>query len=162
YVGADGGLGTCKYTLLIVSRGVRDLLGGFFAGSYVVTFNFGPNVAAGVAMLFGIHSLVLCVVVWVLLGDVLFIWSLFEIANVVAVAVIGLSIELIFPGMMSGTRMRVSDYHAANTIGMQMAATGVGMAAIPALMGALARQFSLEVIPVCLLAVYAGLLAAYM
>ena len=29
-------------------------------------------------------------------------------------------------------------------------------------MGALARQFSLELIPVCLLAVYAGLLAAYM
>ena len=31
-------------------------------------------------------------------------------------------------------------HYAANTIGMQMAATGLGMAAIPGLMGVLARQ----------------------
>jgi hypothetical protein len=44
---------------------------------------------------------------------------------------------------------------------MQMAATGFGAAVIPSLMGVLARQSSLEVIPVCLLAVYAGLLVVY-
>jgi hypothetical protein len=43
-----------------------------------------------------------------------------------------------------------------------MAATGLGTAVIPSLMGVLARQISLEVIPVCLLAVYAGLVAVYL
>ncbi|SRR5690554_483794 len=162
YVGAEGGLGTWTYTLLTESRGVKETLAGFFAGSYWFTFTIGRIVAGVVAARLGIHRLVLGGIVGALLGAGLLIWNPSEIANVVAVAVIGLSIAPIFPGMMSGTRRRVSDYHAANTIGMQMAATGVGMAAIPALMGALARQFSLEVIPVCLLAVYAGLLAAYM
>jgi fucose permease len=80
---------------------------------------------------------------------------------VLAVTVIGLSIAPIFPAMMSGTRTRVGDRYAANTIGMQMAATGFGTVVIPGLMGVLARQISLEVIPVCLLAVYAGLFGFY-
>jgi hypothetical protein len=36
------------------------------------------------------------------------------------------------------------------------------MALIPSLMGVLAQQISLEVIPLCLLAVYAGLLGLYL
>ena len=42
-----------------------------------------------------------------------------------------------------------------------MAATGFGMAVIPSLMGVLARRLSLEVIPICLLVVYASLLGVY-
>jgi hypothetical protein len=45
---------------------------------------------------------------------------------------------------------------------MQMAATGLGIAVIPSLMGVFARQISLEVIPVCLLTVYAALFGLYM
>lgn len=162
YVGAEGGLGTWTYTLLTESRGVNETLAGFFAGSYWFTFTIGRIVAGVFAQRVGLNRLVLGGLVGALLGSVLLIWNPSETANVVAVAIIGLSIAPIFPGMMSGTRRRVDVSHAANTIGMQMAATGVGMAAIPALMGALARQFSLEAIPVCLLAVYAALLAAYL
>jgi fucose permease len=56
----------------------------------------------------------------------------------------------------------VGDYFAANTIGMEMTATGLGTAVIPSLMGVLARQISLEVIPIILLIVYAVLLAIYL
>ena len=56
----------------------------------------------------------------------------------------------------------MAEYFAANTIGMQMAAAGLGTAIIPGLMGVFARQISLEIIPVCLLAVYAGLLGLYL
>jgi hypothetical protein len=45
---------------------------------------------------------------------------------------------------------------------MQMAATGLGTAVIPGLMGVFARQVSLEIIPVCLLVVYAALFGCYM
>jgi fucose permease len=82
-------------------------------------------------------------------------------SNVIAVAVIGLSIAPIFPAMMSGTSARVGDHYAANTIGMQMAATGFGTVVIPTLMGMLARQISLETIPVVLLVVYGGLFGFY-
>jgi fucose permease len=114
-----------------------------------------------IAQRMGVNKLVLGGLVGALLGAALLTWNPSEIANVVAVAVIGLSIAPIFPAMMSGTRTRVGDRHAANTIGMQMTATGFGTAVIPSLMGVLASQISLEVIPVCLLAVYAGLFGFY-
>ncbi len=162
YVGAETALGTWTYTLLTESRGVAHALAGFFAGSYWFTFTIGRIAAGVVARQVGVNRLVLGGLVGALLGSILLIWNPSQFANVVAVAIIGLAIAPIFPAMMSGTRTRVGDNFAANTIGMQMAATGLGIAVIPSLMGVLARQISLEIIPVCLLAVYAGLLGAYL
>lgn len=162
YVGAEGGLGTWTYTLLVESRGVDKTLAGFFAGSYWFTFTIGRILAGTVARRVGVNKLVLDGLAGALLGTGLLIWNPTEWSNVLAVAVIGLAIAPIFPAMMSGTRLRVGDHDAANTIGMQMAATGLGTAVIPGLMGVLARQVSLEAIPVFLLAVYAGLLGFYL
>jgi fucose permease len=162
YVGAEGALGLWTYTLLTESRGVDQTLAGFFAGSYWLTFTIGRVAAGLMARRVGVNSLVLGGLVGALLGTGLLLWNPSELANVLAVAIIGLSIAPIFPAMMSGTRARVGDHNAANTIGMQMTATGFGAAVIPGLMGVLARQVSLEIIPLCLLAVYAGLLAFYL
>ncbi len=161
YVGAETALGTWTYTLLTESRGVDKALAGFFAGSYWFTFTIGRIVAGVVTKRVGANRLVLGGLVGALLGAGLLIWNPSEIANVVAVGIIGLAIAPIFPAMMSGTKTRVGDHDAANTIGMQMAATGFGIAVIPSVMGVLARRLSLEVIPVCLLVVYASLLGVF-
>ena len=162
YTGAESSLGTWTYTLLTESRGVNLTLAGFLAGSYWFTFTIGRIVAGMFARRVGVNKLVLGGLAGALLGAALLVWNPSITANVVAVALIGLSIAPIFPAMMSGTPMRVGNHYAANTIGMQIAATGFGTAVIPSLMGVLARQISLEVIPVCLLAVYAGLLGFYL
>jgi len=162
YVGAETAMGTWIYTLLTESRGVSEKLAGFFAGSYWFTFTIGRIVAGLFARRMGVNKLVISGILGALLGAGLLIWNPSVLVNVLAVAIIGLSIAPIFPAMMSGTRVRVGDYYAANTIGMQMTATGFGTAVIPGLMGVLARRLSLEVIPISLLAVYAGLLAAYL
>lgn len=162
YVGAEASLGIWTYTLLTESRGVDLTLAGFFAGSYWLTFTIGRMIAGLIASRLGVNKLVLYGLVGALLGVGLLIWNPSEIANVVAVGVIGVSIAPIFPAMMSGTRTRVGDAHAANTIGMQMTATGLGTAVIPSLMGVLARQVSLEIIPFLLLVVYVGLLGVYL
>ncbi len=161
YVGAESGLGIWTYTLLTESRGVDLTLAGFFAGSYWLTFTIGRIIAGMFASRVGVNRLVLGGLVGALLGSILLVWNPSEISNVIAVAVIGLSIAPIFPAMMSGTSARVGDHYAANTIGMQMAATGFGTVVIPTAMGMLARQISLETIPVCLLVVYAGLFGFY-
>lgn len=161
YVGAESGLGTWTYSLLTESRGVDKTLAGFFAGSYWFTFTIGRIAAGTVASRVGVNKLVLGGLVGALLGAGLLAWNPSEMANVFAVAIIGLSIAPIFPAMMSGTSTRVGDHYAANTIGMQMAATGFGTAIIPSLMGVLARRISLEIIPICLLVVYAVLLGFY-
>jgi fucose permease len=162
YVGAESGLGIWTYTLLTESRGVDLTLAGFFAGSYWLTFTIGRIIAGMFASRVGVNKLVIGGLTGALLGSVLLIWNPSEISNVIAVAIIGLSIAPIFPAMMSGTSARVGDHFAANTIGMQMASTGFGMVVIPTLMGMLARQVSLEIIPLCLLVVYAGLFGFYL
>src|SRR5512139_3193425 len=161
YVGAEGGLGTWTYTLLTESRGVDVTLAGFFAGSYWFTFTIGRITAGMFANRVGVNRLVLGGLIGALVGAGLLVWNPSQISNVLAVAVIGFSIAPIFPAMISGTRARVGEHYAANTIGMQMTMTGFGAAIIPSLMGVLARQISLEIIPVFLLVVYAGLFGCY-
>lgn len=51
----------------------------------------------------GVNKLVLGRLVRALLGSGLLVWNPFEMANVLAVATIGLAIVPIFPAMMSGT-----------------------------------------------------------
>jgi fucose permease len=162
YVGAEATLGTWTYTLLTESRGIDLTLAGFWAGSYWATFTVGRVVAGLFAKRAGVNLLVTGGLTGALLGAVLLVWNPSEAINLLAVVLIGFSIAPIFPAMMSGTSQRVGTHFAANTIGMQMAATGLGTAVIPSLMGIFARQISLEVIPICLLIVYIGLFGLYM
>jgi len=161
YVGAEGGLGTWTYSLLTESRGVDPTAAGFLAGSYWATFTIGRTAAGLFARRAGVNRLVIGGLVGAALGAVLLVWNPSQFANLLAVALIGFSIAPIFPGMMSGTSQRVGDRDAANTIGMQMAAAGLGTAIIPGLMGVLARRVSLEAIPIFLVMIYVVMLGVY-
>ena len=161
YVGCEAALGTWIYTLLTESRGIDPAVAGFWAGSYWATFTVGRIVAGLFAKRTGVNLLVTGGLIGALIGTILLIWNPSDTFNLLAVAVIGFSIAPIFPAMMSGTSTRVGDHYAVNTIGMQMAATGLGTAVIPGLMGVFAHQISLEIIPVFLLAVYVGLFGLY-
>jgi fucose permease len=162
YVGAESGLGIWAYSLLTEARGVDAAIAGFFTGSYWLTFTLGRIAAGIVARRIGPDKLVIGGLAGAIIGAVLLAWNPFVMANVAAVAIIGISIAPIFPALTSGTRARVGDRYAANTIGMQMAVAGFGTAIIPSFMGVLARRVSLEVIPLCLLAVYAALLGVFL
>ncbi len=162
YVGGEAALGTWIYTLLTESRGIDPTVAGFWAGSYWATFTIGRVVAGLFAKRAGVNLLVTGGLLGALLGAVLLVWNPSQAINLLAVGLIGFSIAPIFPAMMSGTSQRVGEHFAANTIGMQMAATGLGTALIPGLMGVFAQKISLEIIPVCLLIVYAGLFGLYM
>ena len=162
YVGAEGALGTWIYTLLTESRGIDPTLAGFWAGSYWATFTVGRVIAGLFANRIGINKLVIGGLLGALIGAVLLVWNPSSAVNLLAVAIIGFSIAPIFPAMMFGTSKRVGEHFAANTIGMQMTATGLGTAVIPGVMGVVAKQVSLETIPLILLGVYAGLLGVYL
>ncbi|HSH01789.1 MAG TPA: MFS transporter [Anaerolineae bacterium] len=161
YVGAETALGTWVYTLLTESRQVETTIAGIFTGSYWFTFTIGRITAGIFASRLGSHKLVIGGLFGALFGTFLLIWNPTPISNVIAVAIIGFFIAPIFPAMMSGTRYRVGPRYAANTIGMQVAATGFGTAIIPTLMGTLARYLSLEAIPISLLFVYTSLILTY-
>lgn len=161
YVGVEVSFGTWTYSLLTESRGISPALAGLFTGSYWATFTIGRIVAGLYAKRAGVHLIVQGSVVAALLGAVLLAWNPSTAANLVAVGLIGYAIAPIFPALMSGTSQRVGVHFAANTIGMQMAASGLGTALIPSLLGVLARHFSLEIIPICLVVVFLGLFGFY-
>jgi fucose permease len=161
YTGAEASLGVWTYSLLTEARGVPPETAGLWAGSYWATFTIGRVLAGLYAKRLGIHSLVQGGLSGAILGAALLWWNPFSAASVVGVALIGFSIAPIFPSLVSGTSQRVDEHDAANTIGMQMSAAGLGAAAVPSLAGVLARQVSLEVIPVCLLILFLSLFGLY-
>lgn len=110
-------------------------------------FTVGRILAGLYARRLGIHLLAQGGMVLALLGAVLLWWNPAPFANLLAVGLIGLAIAPVFPAMMSGTRQRVGARYAANTIGIQMAATGLGGATIASLVGVLARRFRWKLFP---------------
>ena len=161
YVGAEVSLGTWAYSLLTESRGIDPTLAGFFAGSYWATFTIGRILAGLYAKRVGAHKLIQISILLALAGSVVLLLSTTPYWNLAAVALIGFAIAPIFPAMMSGTSSRVGINYAANTIGIQMAFTGLGTAVMPSLLGVLAKQYSLEVVPICLILVFSLLFVLY-
>ncbi len=161
YVGAESSLGIWTYSLLTESRGIDPTVAGFFAGSYWAMFTVGRLVAGVFAKRVGVNALVTGGLIGALLGVCLLAWNPTAAMNLLAVALIGFAIAPIFPALMSGTSQRVGNHYAANTIGMQMSATGLGTAVIPSLLGVLANRVSLEVIPICFGVVFLALFGTF-
>lgn len=161
YVGAEVSLGTWAYSLLTESRGIAPSLAGFWTSGYWAMFTLGRILAGLYAKRLGIDLMVQGGIVLALLGSLLLWWNPVPQANLVAVGLVGLAVAPIFPAMISGTSQRVGAPLAANTIGMQMAVTGLGGALIPGLIGVLARRTSLEIVPVCLTILFLALFGLY-
>ena len=161
YVGAEISLGMWAYTLLTESRGVPGEVAGLWTGSYWAMFTVGRILAGLYTKRVGNTQLVMGSLLGALAGAVLLWWNPGVWANLLGVALIGLAIAPIFPALISDTTRRVGMRFSANTIGIQMAGGGLAMATIPGLMGVLARQISLEIIPVCLSVLFAVLVGLF-
>ena len=162
YTGAEFSFGSWTYSLLTLSRDVPVEVAGLWAGSYWATFTIGRVMAGLLTRRFGITNLLKAGFLAALGGSVLLWWNPFPQASIVAVSIIGFALAPIFPGLVSGTSARVGEHHAANTIGMQIAAAGFGGAVVPSLAGVLAQNISLEAIPVYLVGVFSLLIVLYL
>ncbi|MBL8062860.1 MAG: MFS transporter [Anaerolineales bacterium] len=161
YTGIEVSFGSWTYSLLTLSRNVPTEVAGLWAGSYWATFTLGRILAGLLTRRLGVKTLLVAGQVTAACGAVLLWWNPFPTASIVAVSIIGFALAPIFPAMVSTTGLRVGDHHAANTIGMQISAAGLGAAAIPGLAGVLAQNISLEAIPVFLTILFFVLITLY-
>ncbi|MEN6571066.1 MAG: MFS transporter [Anaerolineaceae bacterium] len=161
YTGSEVTLGTWSYSLLTESRGISADLAGFWTSGYWASFTVGRILAGLYAKRIGVNKLIYGSLLSALFGAVLLWWNPSATVSVVGVGLIGFAIAPIFPGLVSGTSQRVGDRFAANTIGMQMSAASLGVSIIPALVGVLARNINLEVVPVVLFGLFAAQLLLY-
>lgn len=162
YMGVEVAFGAWSYSLLTESREVSPKLAGYWISSFWGLFTVG-RISAGIYTL-RINRLKL------IAGSLLFAFAATVIlalnintpVNLAAITIIGLAIAPILPALISGTEERVGAEYSANTIGFQIAAMGIGGAAIPSITGVIAQQFSLEAIPVFMLILIIILLASYL
>ncbi|PKO12758.1 MAG: MFS transporter [Chloroflexi bacterium HGW-Chloroflexi-10] len=161
YTGTEITLGSWAYTLLTESRGVAPATAGLVAGSYWGMFTVGRILAGLYTRKISLNTLIRGSLVLALVGAVLLWWNPSSTVSLIGVAICGFAVAPIFPGLVSGTSSRVGARFAANTIGMQIAAAGLGGSLIPGFVGVLARRISLEVVPVCMVIFAVLLLALY-
>lgn len=151
YTGVELGLGIWAYTLLTESRGIDPGIAGFITGSYWASFTVGRVLAGWYTKKLSVQRLLYISIVLALLGTGLIVVDISSWITIVGIALTGFSIAPIFPGLVSDTVKRVGVRHEANTIGIQIAAAGLGAAVVPSLAGILARLYGLEIIPLYLL-----------
>lgn len=161
YTGVEVAFGSWTYSLLTLSRGVPTEVAGLWSGSYWATFTLGRFLAGILTRRFGINKLLVAGQLAGLFGAILLWWNPFPTASIIAVSIIGFALAPIFPGLVSTTSSRVGEHHAANTIGMQISAAGLGGAVISGLAGVLAQNIDLEAIPVYLTCLFVILIGLY-
>ncbi len=150
YTGVETILGNWTYTLLTESRGFALETAGLWAGSYWAMFTVGRVLAGLYTRKISVARLVRGSSLLALGGAVILWWNPTPWSSLLGISMVGFAVAPIFPGLVSQTSERVNAQHAANTIGMQIGAAGLGAASIPALTGVLARHMSLETIPAVL------------
>ncbi|NLM96939.1 MAG: MFS transporter [Halanaerobiaceae bacterium] len=154
YTGIEFSLGHWSYTLLTESRGVNPEIAGLLVSGYWGFFTIGRILAGFLAYRFRSESLLKGAVLLGLSGSLLLILNSGACLSFLALAIVGIAIATIFQALVSSTSGRVGKEHTINTIGMQMAAAGLGGAFLPGLAGILARNISLEIIPVFLVLLF--------
>jgi len=161
YTGVELGLGLWAYSLLTISRNVSPAVAGFITGSYWAMFTFGRILAGWYTKKMTIKMILYISIFSAIAGSVLVSLNLGTLMTVLGIAIIGFSIAPVFPSLISDTGNRVGPRHVSNTIGMQIAAAGIGAAVVPSIAGVLARLYSLEIIPFYLLTALVLLLISF-
>lgn len=161
YTGIEVILSNWGYTLLTESRGVAPSVAGLVIGSYWGTFTVGRILAGFYTQRIGANTLIIGSVILALIGALLVWANAGETPTLIGFMLVGFAVAPVFPAMVSTTHLRVGEKHAANTIGMQMSAAGLGIAVLPSLAGILARNISLEIIPPYLVLITVSLLFFY-
>ncbi len=148
YMGVEVSFGAWSYSLLTESREVATKLAGYWVGSFWGIFTVGRIFAGIYTSRIGRLKLITGSFLTALFASVILALDANNAASLAAIIIIGLAIAPVLPALISGTADRVGPRLAANTIGIQIAAMGVGGATIPSICGVMAKRFSLEAIPV--------------
>jgi fucose permease len=153
YTGIESMAGSWSYTILTESRSMTTGWAGTWVTMYWAAIVIG-RVLFGffVDSVSSIRLLRSCMCVAVSSAG-LFALNISDILSITSLAVLGLSIAPIFPGLISKTPERVGETSAGHAIGFQVGAATLGVMALPSCAGFIADAFGLEKIGIFLVLV---------
>lgn len=144
FTGIEGSAGQWAYSLFTRSRALTPAVAGKWVSVYWGTFTIGRILFGFAAARLGLIPLLRACTAGTVVGAAL-LWSNTNATlSGLGLALIGLCVAPLYPSSTSLTPERVGADHAANAIGFQVAAGGLGFALMPSLAGVLARAAGLE------------------
>lgn len=147
YVGIELGMGHWAFTWLVSVLGLSPDQAGLWTGAYWAAFTLGRFAGGFLSRHFKPLTMVWMSLALAALVTLTLASGIAGTWQIALLPALGLVIAPIFPSLVSSTSQRVGRQHAASTIGMQMSMAGLGVGVIPGLMGTLAKNFGLNIIP---------------
>jgi fucose permease len=144
YTGLELSTGQWLYSLLTEARGVAPVVAGIWVSAYWGSLTVGRLLSGVVIGRVTVRTLLYSCMVGAITGTALLWLDLATWATFAGVALLGLSLAPIFPSLIALTPERIGAAHAANTVGFQIAAAGLGGAALTTAFGFVATNFGLE------------------
>lgn len=146
YVGLEATAGAWTYTLLTEARAVSMPSAGSAVSLY-----WGALMAGRIAfaLTFGavrVGALITACLGGLVAGALLLALDLGNAASFAGLALFGFSAGPIFPSLVATTPRRFGP-HAANAVGVQVAAAAIGQSLLPAALGVAASAYGLELMP---------------
>jgi fucose permease len=154
---------TTLWTFLFLTsgRGLSHVVAGATVSAYWATLCLGRLVLGPLAERYGPQRVLRSAVAAMILGAVLVLLPTAAAVAIAGVVVIALGAAPMFPLLTLTTRERVGAEHADQAVGVQVAASAVGSAAIPALVGVLIGRFGTAILGPCLLVLAVAVAVAY-
>ncbi len=161
YTGAEMATAQWSYSLLTLGRDVPPTTAGLYVSLYWGSLMVGRVLFGFIANRVPLTATLRACMVASVVGALLFWLEPTRFLSVVGLMMIGFFFAPIFASLISLTPARVGDAHANSAIGFQVAAAGLGGAALTALVGVVARVGGLETIGACIAAACVLLLTLY-
>lgn len=159
YTGLEAATGAWTFTLLSEGRGVAVASAGSAVSAYWAALAIGRVLfALSLARARSATLLPLCMA-GVAAGALLLALDLGEAASLAGLVLLGLAAGPVFPSLIAATPARFGAAHAANGVGVQVAAAALGQSLLPAAVGVAVARLGLEWAPRALLAAALLLLA---
>lgn len=143
YTGLEVAVGQWCFTLLTESRGVSTEAAGVWAGLYWGSIGVGRVLFGFVVDRFGVDRLLRYCLAAAAAGAALYAVPRPE-TGFAGLALIGLALAPIFPGLMTRTPDRVGRRLSIHAVGFQVSAAMAGVAAIPSAVGWAVERYGLE------------------
>jgi fucose permease len=162
YCGLEYSVGLWTFSLLTEARGVSTGVAGTLVSLYWGMFTLGRIIVGTFANKVPYRSILNVAIGLAVISMALFAVSEQAWVAILAIAGIGFAYAPMYPSMVSDSMNRVGARHFNNAMGLQVTAASLGIAFIPASVGLIAANTSLNVVPWILLSLTGLFIVVYL